>query len=361
MPEVQAVVVDGMTDEWHIGVQLYVSLSGNTVIDLAAGRSHPDVDITHETLMPWLSATKPIAAVAIAQLCERHLLGYDDLVTRYIPRFAAHGKDRITLRHLLTHTGGFRLAPFRYPQDDWNRIIDKICEARLEPRWTPGEKAGYHSSSSWFILGQVIQTVTGMSFSSYVREHIFLPLNMPDCWIGMPEETYRDYGDRIGSLLNTESRPFELHQYHDMLRVTQCNPGVNGFGPINQLARFYQMFLADGQCGDRQIIRPETVQLLTSRQRKGLHDHTFGLVVDWGLGFIIDSKRYGMARMPYGYGPHASDNTFGHAGYQCSLAFADPGHQLVVAFVFNGTPGEAAHMDRNHAVLAAIYESLNLV
>ena len=63
--------------------------------------------------------------------------------------------------------------------------------------------------------------------------------------------------------------------------------------------------------------------------------------MDWGLGTIIDSNRYGVDTVPYGYGKHSSPTTFGHGGSQSSVGFADPERKLVVAVVFNGMPGEA--------------------
>ena len=99
---------------------------------------------------------------------------------------------------------------------------------------------------------------------------------------------------------------------------------------------------------------------MTSRQREGMFDNTFKRVIDWGLGLIIDSKRYGIENVPYGYGRYASDNTFGHGGSQSSVGFADPDRQLAVGCYFNGMPGEAAHQKRLRAVLDALYEDLGL-
>ncbi len=92
---------------------------------------------------------------------------------------------------------------------------------------------------------------------------------------------------------------------------------------------------------------------MTTRQREGMFDNTFKRTIDWGLGMIIDSKRYGVENVPYGYGRYASDGTFGHGGSQSSVGFADPARQLAVVCYFNGMPGEAAHQRRLRAVLDA--------
>src|ERR1043165_9081679 len=88
----------------HTGAMMYVSLAGQVMADLSVGEMGMD------TILPWLSAGKPIAAVAIAQLWEKKLLELDDPVARHVPEFAKRGKEKITIRHLLTHTAGIRWA-----------------------------------------------------------------------------------------------------------------------------------------------------------------------------------------------------------------------------------------------------------
>jgi CubicO group peptidase (beta-lactamase class C family) len=92
-----------------------------------------------------------------------------------------------------------------------------------------------------------------------------------------------------------------------------------------------------------------------------MFDETFRHIMDWGLGFMVNSNRYGANTVPYGFGKHASDETFGHSGSQSSVAFADPTHRLVVAWVCNGMPGERKHQARAREINSAIYEDLNLV
>jgi CubicO group peptidase (beta-lactamase class C family) len=138
-------------------------------------------------------------------------------------------------------------------------------------------------------------------------------------------------------------------------------PGASARGPIRELGKFYEMLLSVGQTSaGKQIVSRQTVAEITRRQRAGLMDLTFKHIVDWGLGFIVNSARYGEQTVPYGYGPHASPETFGHGGSQSSTAFADPRQGLVVAIVFNGMPGESQHQMRLRNALKAIYEDLHL-
>jgi CubicO group peptidase (beta-lactamase class C family) len=129
---------------------------------------------------------------------------------------------------------------------------------------------------------------------------------------------------------------------------------------MRELAHFYEMLIGGGQRQGVRILRPASVGLMTSRHREGLYDETFKHRIDWGLGTIIDSKRYGADTVPYGYGRFASERTFGHGGSQSSVGFADPEYQLAAACYFNGMPGEPAHQARLHEVLEALYQDLGL-
>jgi CubicO group peptidase (beta-lactamase class C family) len=355
----------GIDQGLHLGAQLFVSRHGDTVVDAATGERRPGQPLRRDDLMLWLSSTKPLAAVAIAQLWERGLLEIDDPVARHIPEFAAHGKDAITLRHLLTHTAGIRMLNVGWPHDPWDAIVARIAAMRPEPRWTPGAKAGYHHASSWFVLGEVVRRLDGRPYARYAREAILEPLDLADCWIGMPAATFHELraGDRICPLYNTEGSPATPPRplgWDSEEWATGTHPGGNGYGPMAQLGRFYQMLLARGTLGGRRILSAQAVEALTARHRVGMLDHTFQHVLDWGLGFIVNSSRYGAATVPYGYGDRASPRTFGHSGYRSSAAFADPEHGLAVALAFNGTPANDAHERRLRSVLDALYEDLGI-
>jgi CubicO group peptidase (beta-lactamase class C family) len=362
LPATRQALEEGIREGLHLGAQIYVSRRGEVVADGAVGENRPGVPLTREHLMLWLSSTKPVGAVAIGQLWERGRLELEDAVAQHVPEFAAHGKEGITIRHLLTHTAGIRMLDVGWPQDSWEQIIARICAMKPEPRWVPGEKAGYHTASSWFIVGEIVRRVDGRSFDRYAREEIFGPLGMRDCWVGMPMERYLAYCEegRIGAMWDTEKPGPPAHDWDTPERCTSINPGGNGYGPMRELGRFYEMLLGRGTLAGRRLLLPQTVDAFTTRQRVGMLDATFKHVLDWGLGFIIDSKRYGADTVPYGYGHSASDRTFGHSGYRSSAAFADPEHGLAVALAFNGTPANDRHERRIRAALDAVYRDLGL-
>ncbi|MFT5373856.1 MAG: CubicO group peptidase (beta-lactamase class C family) [Candidatus Latescibacterota bacterium] len=357
VPTVEGLLQEGLEMGLHLGGQLYVSRAGQPVVDWAFGNIAPD------SLMHWFSASKPFAAMAIAQLWERGLLSLDDRVVEYLPEFAAHGKEDITLRHVLTHTGGFRSrVDLEWGGIAWEEAIDRVCAARRERQWVAGRKAGYHIASGWYVLGEIVRRLDGRSFTDYVRAEIFEKLAMDDCWIGMPAERYVGYGERMASVYNTESGTAQEQAFREgRVAAAHCVPGASGRGPARQLAYFYEALLAGGQRQGQRIVSPQAVEALVARQRNGLFDHTFKHVMDWGLGFVVNSSIYGAETVPYGYGHHASPRSYGHSGQQTSVAFADPEWELAVALVVNGMPGPDQHHRRFLNIMNALYDDLELI
>jgi CubicO group peptidase (beta-lactamase class C family) len=390
----------------HIGAQLYVSIAGKVVADLAIGDSRRGVPMTPDTLMLWMSSSKPMAAVAIAQLWELDKLKLDDPVALHIPEFAQNGKETITIRHILTHTAGIRWIETGWPVASWEEIVAKVCSMRPERDWIPGKRAGYSALVSWFILGELVRRLDGRDFSDYVRQEVFEPLEMTNSWMAIPLERIATYGDRVGVLHKTEGGVLEP-QMNSELALTRPRPASSGRGPIRELGRFYEGLLklaspfpplsppqvlggrvregaafdneeshnstggepppqpsprvpGEGEQGRSRILTPQTIEAITAHHRVGMYDVTFRHIIDWGLGFLLASNQYGPETLPYGFGPYCSPRTFGHNGHQSSSAFADPEHGLVVAVVLNGMPGEIAHDRRMRAIHATIYEEVGI-
>ncbi len=355
----RTVLERGVDDGTHVGAQLSVSYGG-AVHDLALGiaapgHGGPGVAMTPDSMMIWFSMSKATCAVAVAQQWELGRVRLDDPVVQYLPAFGVHGKDRITLRHLLTHTAGIRFADGFLESWPWRESmadsVARICAARPERGWVPGMRAGYHPTSGMAILGAIVETVDGRSYDRYVREAIFEPLGMHDCWVGMPPERFAAYGERIGVMHNTKLTPPKPMRLDNPGTTANPMPGANGRGPMRQLRRLYEMLLGEGTRDGVEILEPTTVAALGARHRTQLLDETFGVVLDWGLGLAVDS---------YVMGRHCSRRAFGHGGMESSAAFCDPEHGLAVAVVCNGMPGGARHHPRMDAIATAIYEDLGL-
>ena len=348
------VLAEGVADGTQIGAQLYVSHAGCVVADLAIGDARAGVGMTSDTLMTWFSMTKAVTAVAVAQQWERGALDVDDPAARYLPELAAAGKGAVTIRHLLTHTAGLPNADAIRDGTPWRESradnLARIFAAPLE--YEPGTRAGYHAAAGMSLLGEIVARVSGVPYERYVREEIFLPLGMTDCWVGMPPEQYEAYGDRIGIMHVTASGSAEVLAGIDSVRATASPmPGANGRGPVRQLGRFYEMLLGRGTRDGVRILSPITVAAISARHRVGMVDETYGVVMDWGLGFVVDW---------YATGRYSSPRAFGHGGHQSSVAFCDPERDLVVAVVCNGMPGRDRHQTRLDAISSAVYVDLGL-
>lgn len=120
------------------------------------------------------------------------------------------------------------------------------------------------------------------------------------------------------------------------------------------------MLLNEGQGPGGAILSPQAVAAMTARHRVGDYDSTLGHVIDFGLGVIIDSNRYGATTVPYGYGQYCSPRAFGHGGAQCSQGWCDPETGLVVAYFFNGRAGEGQHNRRTRQFNDAIAIDIGL-
>jgi CubicO group peptidase (beta-lactamase class C family) len=362
------------------GAQLYVSIDGIAVADLAVGESRPGEPMTPDHLLPWLSSTKPATAIAVAQLWEAGALGLDDPVARHVPEFARGGKEAVTLRHLLTHSGGFRTLAIGGPNRTWEENLARICAVPLEAGWVPGERTAYHPASSWYVLGEIVARRSGLPIDRYLRERIFEPLGMESSWVGIPAARYAALRPRLAPVYRTgalaaqttqaeQTAPAALgarwrrYPWDDAGWASRVSPAENGWGPARELARLYEMLLAHGARGGARLLAPETVAAMTAPQlAAGRFDESLKRVVHWGLGLRVNAPAPGAARLSAAaeFGRHAAAGSYGHGGFRSSLAFADPARRLAVALAVNGLPGGAAHRRLAAEVVEAVYADLGL-
>lgn len=350
----------------HEGLQLAVMLHGAPVVDLALGLAKGEVPMQSDSLVIWFSTSKIVTAVAVAQLWERDHLRLDTPIAEYLPEFGMHGKDVVTVRHVLTHTGGFRNADGMLLGWDAEvtmpELYARVCAAGLEEGWRPGIDAGYHASAGHVVLGELVSRLSGSPYELYVREHVLEPVGAHDWWVGVPSDKQADYGDRLASMwwcqdgLHGEAPGFETVACRE-----RAHPGMGGRGPANQLVLLLEALRLDAS-GERapSLVRPQTWEAVTARHRAGVLDRTFQKPLDWGLGVIPATRSVSGEPVAYGYGAHCGPRTWGHSGAQSSTGFVDPDNELCVALMINGMPGHGEHTKRQHELLTALYEDLQL-
>ena len=357
-PRTHSVVNVGISEGLHFGAQIYVSRSGTPLIDEAFGKLDEHRSASRDSLFIWRSAGKPITSVAIAQLVELGKIDWDEPVASVIPEFAQGGKSRLSIGNLLTHTAGFRTADRISEELPWGERIAGICATSMEAGWDVDKHAGYQLWSSWQILAEIVRRLSKCSFGEYIHASIFSKAAMASTTIGIPPARLDGMRPQIAPVYSSLGGHLTPHpRLNSEIALTDCRPGTNARGPVRELGRFYETVLG---LGDATLISRLTLQRVSKRHREGRFDQTFQHTIDFGLGFVLNSNRYGVDTVPYGYGRHASEEAFGHSGAQVSCAFADPKHDLVVAWVFNGAPNEPRHQRRARELNSAIYEDLGL-
>lgn len=356
-PRVLQLLEEGRTQGLHFGAQVQASLHGRRVIDIDFGERRAGEPMTHDTLLPWLSAGKPLTAIAVARAVEGGRLRLDQPVAEHLPEFGTAGKHAVTIRHLLTHTAGLRNAEALPEGLGWGDAVQRICQSPLDPGATPGLTPAYQPQATWFLLGELLSRLDHRAFPHLIRDEVLLPLGMTDTWVGMPPARFEAYGARIGTMHNAFPGPPSPQLRMDTeAACTESRPGGGARGPATDLLRFYEALLEGG----RGVVQPSTLAEFVQSHRAGTFDLTFRHVMNLGLGFLLPVTGPAADTAPYGYGAHASPGTFGHSGSQCACAFADPRHGLAVAWVCNGMPGEPRHQRRQRALNTAIYEDLGL-
>ena len=361
-PETAAVVQAGIERRLHHGAQIYVSRRGEVLADVGLGIAAPDVPMTTETVLPWLSSGKPLTAILIARLQEAGRLNCDDKVAAHIPEFGNRGKEAITIRQLLTHTAGLHPVDPGWPEREWDESIQRLCTASLDPQWLIGESAAYDPMNSWFLLGEIVQRLTGRSFARVMADDLLKPLGMERTWAALSFDEHAARQAELGWMWERRFGKLEPLDWHESPRCTRPAPGASLRGPIRELGRFYEVvwhaITEERPPMPSAALSGEMIRVLTTRQRIGRFDQTFGHIVDFGLGFLIDSRQYGADTVPYGYGRFCSPRTFGHGGAQSSQGSCDPESGLVVAYVFNGRCGEGQHQRRVRDFHKAVYRDL---
>ena len=215
--------LDSGTD---VGASVAVVLDGAFVVDIWGGSKQPDGSEPWErdTIVNVFSTTKTMTALCALILADRGELDFDAPVARYWPEFAAAGKERIEVRHLLGHTAGLSGwdEPLT-PEDlaDWERCTSLL--AAQAPWWEPGTRSGYHAVTQGYLVGELVRRITGVSLGQFFRETVAEPLGA-DFHIGLPEEA----DPRVVPLIPAAAADLQGGGFSELARRSLGNPPVTG-------------------------------------------------------------------------------------------------------------------------------------
>jgi uncharacterized protein YbbC (DUF1343 family) len=285
--------------------------------------------MTLDTIFDLASLTKVVATTtSVMMLVEQGRIRLSDRVATFIPGFERYGKGDITVRHLLTHVSGLR--PDVDLADIWTGS-DRAVELAIEevPTARPGERFVY-SDINFFLLGDIVRRVSGVSLDLFARSRIFEPLGMKDTMFNPPASL-------ASRLAPTESctRYGWPCQGPDMvmLRGFVHDPtarrmgGVAGhaglFGTAADLAIFSRMLLNGGVYEGTRILSPLAVEKMISPATPRVEPNTRGL--GWDIDSAFSSNRGEL--LPIG--------SFGHTGFTGTSIWLDPMTQVFVVFLSN--------------------------
>jgi CubicO group peptidase (beta-lactamase class C family) len=338
-------VDEGLLPSSQIAVARNGKLAGMRTVGRVRhqGREAP---ATNDTLYCVFSSTKAITSAAAWILIQEGKLSVDEEVADIIPEFGAHGKESVTVEQLFTHTAGFPMAPFPPAEFlDRERRLEHFARWRLN--FEPGTRFVYHPSSSMYVIAEIIERRSGVSYGDFVRERIADPLGLDDLWCGLPDDRHERLADiqYVGQALTEADYerlgfpvpPVTEVTEENLMRFNEADvrragiPGGGGTMTAADLALFYQALL--GEIGGDTIWRPETIAMAREVRTGDLRDPLFGKLANRGLGLMIA----GDAERNYrGFGHTNSEQAFGHGGAGGQIGWADPATGISIGYCTNG-------------------------
>ena len=343
------------------GAQLCVYRNGERVVDLWAGWDNANGRLYGEhTIAVLMSCTKGVVASGVHILADRGLIEFDAPMARYWPEFAGGGKGEITVRQILSHTGGL----MNFDPDHGLTAADHFDHARsaqsletMAPLWEPGRAVMYHFITFGTLAAELIRRVDGRGIGQFVHEEIVAPLGV-DLWIGLPEaeeprraphssqdasvgaEAYAkllaaagcDLDDRLIraflSVAVTADAAIAQLNTNRAYRAAEL-PSGNGVADARALAKIYAALI--GEVDGVRLISEAAMQRARQLETEG-------------LGPPGEMAKLGRAgAQPYGLGyelpsvvkPMLGPGSFGHAGAGGRMGFAHPESGTAVAYVCN--------------------------
>lgn len=374
---VREAFVENFERRHELGAACCIYYRGEKVVDLWGGiRDAATGEPWEEDTMALVhSTTKGLAGLAMALAHSRGLFDYDERVCTYWPEFAQQGKERITVRQLLSHQAGlFALdeRPVVSLVADPDRLAAVL--ARQKPVWPPGTRQAYHGITLGFYESELLRRVDPgrRTLGRFFQDEIATPLGI-DFYIRLPEEIPDSrlaplYRFKMAAAIFALPVPLALAAMNPRSRFRRCLqgselpeesehvyarnlevPAGGGVGTARAIARAYSVFATGG----RELgLREETLRLLMApavSPAHGFRDACLKVEVQFSLGFAKPDPR----------NPFAHPSSFGAPGTGGSFGFADPHGQIGFAYVPNRM---GAHLEdpREVALRRAMHRAIGV-
>ena len=327
------------------GMQVAAYRNGEMVVDAVAGVADPATGRKVESGTPFynFSICKAAASTVMHILAERGIFGYDTPLVEMWPEFGAHGKDNVTVRHVLSHTAGVPAIPLTTTMEDlcdWDKMCAAIAASELW--WEPGTRIGYHAYTFGYLVGEIVRRSTGKRISQVLLEEVSGPLGVgKELYFGMPKTEQ----ERLAMLEDAPANPAAMAAMATMpqdLPMFKAGPmslmptaglgnrpdilaadiPAGGKTSARAIARMYAAML--GEVDGTRLISPERLREATTVAMRG-NDEVFGMPTTWALGYAIG-----------GLGTsNDSESVFGVGGAGGSFACGDTSTGIAFAVTKN--------------------------
>ena len=290
-------LVSKQVDSGVVGAAVLDVRSGGRQLAQAFGAAH-----TKDAVFLLASITKPMTATAVMILSDRNELGLADAVHKFIPEFRGGDRERVTVRHLLTHTSGL---PDMLPENEELRkrhapLKDFVAGTCATPLlFPPGTQVRYQSMGI-LLAAEIVQRITRRSLPDFLRDEVFRPLGMHATSLGLG-------GRKIPETMQCQVEQSTDWDWNSSYWRNLAAPWGGAHSNVADLSRFLRYFARP----DRPILKTATVAAMIADQNQGLKQ-------PWGLGWMLAQPSFG----------HCSSRTFGHSGSTGTVAWLDPEKDL---------------------------------
>jgi CubicO group peptidase (beta-lactamase class C family) len=357
----------------HPAIQLCIRQHGRVVLNRAIGHGWgnaptdaPDaekVPVTTDTPFCVYSAAKGITATVVHMLVDRGVFALDDRVCEYLPTYTSHGKDRTTIRHVLTHSAG---VPFPTgPKPDLKRTDDheytQQMLAQLRPQYRPGLVHIYHALTWGPLMREIVYAAAGKDIREILATEILDPLGFRWTNFGVDKTDVplvapsHATGRPLPPVIAGIFRKAIGGTVHEMIPYTNTAeflttvvPSSNTVSTAHEMSRFAEIWRRGGELDGVRVIAPETMYGAVQESRRLRPDFAVGLMpARWGTGFNLGTNRFG----PFGRNAPAA---FGNLGLSNIAIWADPARGISAGLISSGKPGRDPESGRHTALMDTI-------
>ena len=350
------------------GASVVVDVDGRTVLDLWGGWCDPGHGRpwTENTITNVWSTTKTVTNLAALMLADRGLLDPYAPVVKYWPEFAENGKERVEVRHILSHTSGVSgwEAPFT-TEDMYDREAATRQLATQAPWWEPGTASGYHAQNQGHLVGELVRRLSGKTLKTFVAEEIAGPLGA-DFQIGAIEADW----DRIAPVTPPPPLPVDFASLDPESPMYKTFTGpvadagaantpawrraelgaLNGHGNARSVAAILRVLALGGEAGGVRLLSPDAIGLIFDEQSHG-PDLVLGVPIRFGIGYALPETQ----TVPYV--PQGRACYWG--GWGGSVILMDLDARTTISYMMNKMGPGIIGSDRSEAYVRAILDCLS--